>query len=30
VRFDDLVKMLVDADVEALRAQTAGAGKPVT
>jgi len=30
VRFDDLVKMLVDADVEELRAQTAGAGKPVT
>jgi GDPmannose 4,6-dehydratase len=25
VRFDDLVKMLVDADVEELRAQTASA-----
>jgi GDPmannose 4,6-dehydratase len=30
VRFDDLVKMLVDADLEQLRAQTAGAGKAVT
>jgi GDPmannose 4,6-dehydratase len=30
VRFDNLVKILVDADVEELRAQTAGAGKAVT
>jgi GDPmannose 4,6-dehydratase len=30
VRFDDLVKMLVDADIEELRAQTADAGKAVT
>jgi GDPmannose 4,6-dehydratase len=30
VRFHDLVKMLVDADLEQLRAQTAGAGKAVT
>jgi GDPmannose 4,6-dehydratase len=30
VGFDDLVKVLVDADVEELRVQTAGAGKAVT
>jgi GDPmannose 4,6-dehydratase len=30
VGFDDLVKVLVDADVEELRVQTAGAGRAVT
>jgi GDPmannose 4,6-dehydratase len=30
VRFDELVRTMVDADLEQLRAQTAGAGKAVT